>query len=503
MMSRLIPALLAIGGLAAGSAPARAQDLPTATPESVGLSSERLDEATRRLQSHVDAGDIAGVVAAVVRHGRLVYLEALGALDRERGLAMRDDALFRLYSMTRPITSLAAMILWEEDRFALDDPVSRYLPQFADQRVFADASNPDRTASRPRRTEMTVEHLLLHTSGLGSRASPIYRAEQVRLRSITLPRMVSNAARVPLFVFRVDSSRADRFGPAYGPGPDGELRPNAIEVVPFTEQPALIEGGVGLVSTVRDYLRFALMFLNGGERNGVRVLQPATVALMTVNRVPDTLLPIGFGTPQPGRGWALGFSVVMDADASPHPVREGTFWWDGSSGTRFFIDPVEDMVTVIMAAASPARGNGFREDFTEAVYRADRLTPCEEEVLLARSAYATPRSVAPQRGRARRAPVADQHGDHRTGSTPSRRDPRHPVRAGGGSKQCPPACVAALEQCASSVRSDTGVRRAGRHSGDEKRSAAFQRESWGDESFQMAPASPPNRSQTSLVLWHQ
>ena len=414
MMCRLVIALLAIG-LAAGSRPVRAQELPAATPESVGLSSERLDAATRRLQSHVDARDVAGVVAAVARHGRLVYLEALGELDRERGLAMRDDALFRLYSMTRPITSLAAMILWEEDRFELDDPVSRYLPEFADQRVFVDAANPDLAATRPRRTEMTVEHLLLHTSGLGSRGSPVYRAEQVRLRSIALPRMVSNAARVPLFedpgtrwrygisttilgrlievwsgmpfdeflrervfeplgmtdtVFRVDSSRADRFGPAYRPGPDGELRPYAIEVVPFTEQPLLIEGGVGLVSTVRDYLRFAQMFLNGGELDGVRVLEPDTVALMTVNRVPDALLPIGFGAPQPGRGWTLGFCVVTDAAASPHPVREGTFWWDGSSGTRFFIDPVEDMVTVVMAAASPARGNGFRENFTAAVYDA-------------------------------------------------------------------------------------------------------------------------------------
>ena len=415
MTPRLVLVLLAIGGLAGGGAQVRAQDLPTAIPESVGLSSERLDEATRRLQSHVDARDIAGVVAAVVRHGRLVYLEALGELDRERGLAMRDDALFRLYSMTRPITSLAAMILWEEDRFELDDPVAMYLPEFADQRVFVDASNPDMTATRPRRTEMTVEHLLLHTSGLGSRSSSIYRAEQVRLRSITLSQMVSNAARVPLFedpgtrwrygisttilgrlveiwsgmpfneflqervfeplgitdtVFRVDSSRVNRFGPAYRPGPDGELRPHAIEVLPFTEQPALMEGGVGLVSTVRDYLRFAQMFLNGGELDGVRVLQPDTVALMTTNRVPDALLPIGFGTPQLGRGWTLGFCVVMDADTSPHPVREGTFWWDGSSGTRFFIDPVEDMVTVVMAAASPASGNGFRETFTAAVYHA-------------------------------------------------------------------------------------------------------------------------------------
>ena len=415
MPSRLTLFSLCIAALAAASATVGAQELPRATPESVGLSSERLDEATRGLQAHVDAGDVAGVVAGVVRHGRLVYLEALGELDRERGMPMRDDALFRLYSMTRPITSLAAMILWQEDRFELDDPVSRYLPEFAGQRVFAEAADPDVAATRPRRTEMTVEHLLLHTSGLGSRGSAIYRAEQVRLRSITLPRMVGNAARVPLFedpgtrwrygisttilgrlvevwsgmpfdeflrqrvleplgmtdtVFRVDPSRADRFGPAYRPGPDGELRPHAIEVVPFTEQPALIEGGVGLVSTVRDYLRFSQMFLNGGELDGVRVLEPDTVATMTVNRVPDALLPLGFGNPQPGRGWTLGFSAVMDADVFPYPVSAGTFWWDGSSGTRFFIDPVQDMVTVIMAAASPSYGNGFREGFTAAVYAA-------------------------------------------------------------------------------------------------------------------------------------
>ena len=418
MTRRLFLVFVAIFGLAAGNAHLRAQDatkLPAATPESVGLSSERLEDATRRLQAHIDAGDIAGVVAAVARQGRLAYLEALGELDRERGLAMRDDALFRLYSMTRPITSLAAMILWEEDRFELDDPVSMYLPEFADQRVFADASNPGMTATRARRTEMTIEHLLLHTSGLGSRGSAIYRAERVRLRSIPLPQMVGNAARVPLFedpgtrwrygisttilgrlvevwsgmpfdtflqervfeplamtdtVFRVDPSRADRFGPAYRPGPDGALRPYAIEEVPFTEQPTLIEGGVGLVSTVRDYLRFAQMFLNGGELDGVRVLQPETVAMMTVNRVPDALLPIGFGNPQPGRGWTLGFCVVMDADVSPLPVSEGTFWWDGSSGTRFFIDPVQDMVTVIMGAASPSYGGGFREGFVDAVYAA-------------------------------------------------------------------------------------------------------------------------------------
>ncbi len=392
-----------------------AQGLPTATPESAGLSSDRLARATAALQTHVEAGDIPGVVAAVARDGRLVYLAAVGHRDLETHSPMRADALFRLYSMTRPITSLAAMILWEEDRFELDDPVAMYLPQFEGQRVFVDAEEADLAQTRARHREITVEHLLLHTSGLGSRSSAIYRAEGVRLRSITLPQMVDNAARVPLFedpgtrwrygisttilgrlveiwsrmpldvfmqerifeplgmtdtVFWVDPSRADRLASVYRLSPDGDLRPHAIEQVPFTDPPALIEGGVGLVSTVADYVRFSQMFLNEGELDGRRVLRPETVALMTVNRIPDALQPIGFGRPTPGRGWTLGFSVVMDPDAFPFPVSEGTFWWDGSAGTRFFVDPVQNMVIVIMAQVSPAGGNGFREAFTMLVDQA-------------------------------------------------------------------------------------------------------------------------------------
>ena len=133
----------------------RAQNLPTATPESVGLSASGLDEATRQLRAHVDDGDVAGVVAAVVRHGQLAYFESLGQIDLDAERAMPDDALFRLYSMTRPITSLAAMMLWEEDAFELDDPVSKFLPQFASQRVLVDAANPgpDRESATTRRDD--------------------------------------------------------------------------------------------------------------------------------------------------------------------------------------------------------------------------------------------------------------------------------------------------------------------------------------------------------------
>ena len=263
----------------AWGAPAFGQGLPTANPESVGLSSERLELVTDALQAHIDAGHMAGIVAAVVRDGRLVYMEALGQADIEAARPMPENAIFRLYSMARSITSLAAMILWEEGAFQLDDPISRYLPQFADQRVFADAGSPSMERTLPRNGDITVEHLLLHTSGMGSRSSRIYRAEGVRLRTISLEQMVDNAARTPLFEdpgtnwrygisttilgrlvevwsgmpldeflqqrvleplgmtdtgFWVEPNKADRLATVYRPT-DGELQPYQIEDVPFTD----------------------------------------------------------------------------------------------------------------------------------------------------------------------------------------------------------------------------------------------------------------------------
>ena len=411
----LRPALIAATCLTLAP-PAAAQDLAPASPESVGMSSDRLAEATGALQAHVNGSNIAGVVAAVARHGQLVYFEALGQRDRETGDAMARDDLFRLYSMTRPITSTAVMMLWEEGRFRLDDPIAQYLPQFADQRVFIDAGAPDLARTRAREGDITVRNLLTHTSGIGSRSSAIYRAEQVRLRSITLPQLVDNAARVPLFedpgtrfrygvsttilgrlvevwsgqpfeeflaerlfgplgmtdtVFWADGERADRLTTVYRlDDGSGELYPWAIEQVPFTERPALIEGGVGLLSTVMDYLRFAQMFLNGGSLDGVRVLEPETVELMTRNHVPDSVMPLSRGGYMAGSGWGLGFNVVLDASRYAFPVGDGEYWWDGSSGTRFSIDPEHGLITVIMAAVSPSRGGGFREEFKALVHRA-------------------------------------------------------------------------------------------------------------------------------------
>ena len=396
--------------------PVFAQDLQRATPESVGLAREGLERATEALQAHIDAGHIAGIVAAVVRHGKLIYFETLGHRDLQARDPMPEDAIFRLYSMTRPITSTAAMILWEEGKFQLDDPISLYLPQFADQRVFVDASAPDMSRTRARSGDITVEHLLTHTSGIGSRNSPIYQAEQVRLRSITLPQMVNNAARVPLFedpgtrfrygisttvlgrlielwsgtpleefleervfkpiglndtAFWADGDRADRLATLYRPdNADNELYPYAIEDVAFTMRPTLIEGGVGLLSSVMDYVRFSQMFLNKGELDGKRLLRPNTVKLMTQNRVADSMLPLSSRGYMAGSGWGLGFNVVLESSAYTFPVGEGEYWWDGSAGTRFSIDPEHGIITVIMAQISPSRGGGFREEFKRLVYTA-------------------------------------------------------------------------------------------------------------------------------------
>lgn len=394
------------------SAGVNAQSVGFASPESVGLSSSGLQAATDRLQQHIDDGEIAGVVAAVVRDGKIVYFESLGLMDIEQVKPMRDDALFRIYSMTREVTSLAVLQLYEQGLFELDDPITKFLPQFEAQKVLLDSESTDIDASRLREGEITVAHLLTHTSGLGSRSSRLYREQRVRDKNISLDQMVDNAARVPLFhdpgtafrygihatilgklvevwsgqpfedylrenvflplemdstMFWAEGDDVDRLAELYRPT-DGRLLPYRIEAVPWTMRPRLIEGGVGLLSTVMDFVNFSQMVLDGGEFNGRQVLQPDTAALLYQNGVPDAAMPIGDSGYWQGSGWTLGgFNLVMDPSAYSWPVSEGTIWWDGSAGTRYFIDPQQDMITVIMAQVSPSRGGGFRENFTRLV----------------------------------------------------------------------------------------------------------------------------------------
>ncbi|HJO11582.1 MAG TPA: serine hydrolase domain-containing protein [Gammaproteobacteria bacterium] len=389
-----------------------AQGLGVASPQSMGLSASILDSATSRLQRHIDDGDIPGVVAAVARDGKIVYFESLGLMDLEQGKAMMENALFRTYSMTRQITSVAVLKLWQEGKFQFDDPIEMYLPQFADQQVLIDSSSSDASQARERVGDITIAHLLTHTSGLGGRGSGLYRANNVRDRNITLDEMVDNAARVPLFqdpgtqfrygihatilgklvevwsgqafedylqqelfeplgmsstMFWADPRNAPRLAKVYRPT-DGRLRPYAIESVPFTTEPRLIEGGVGLLSSVMDYMQFGQMLLNRGSYNGNEVLQQEAVDLAFENAIPDEVFPIGTRGHWTGSGWTLGgFNIVMDPAAYNHPVSADTIWWDGSAGTRYWIDPQQNMVIVIMAQVSPSGGNGFRENFKRLV----------------------------------------------------------------------------------------------------------------------------------------
>ncbi|MDG1180139.1 MAG: serine hydrolase [Gammaproteobacteria bacterium] len=378
------------------------------------MSSAALNSATARLQKHIDDGDIAGVVAAVARDGKLVYQVALGKLDRERDADMQEDALFRIYSMSREITSVAALRLFEEGAFKFDDPVSKYLPEFSDQRVLLNSESTDLEATRPRVGEMSIAHLLTHTSGLGSRSSALYRENNVRDRAQSLDAMVSKAARVPLFqdpgtefrygihatiigklievwsgqpfeeylqqnllaplgmtstLFWAEGNDADRLAQLYRPEA-GDLSPYAIETVPWTQRPVLVEGGVGLLSSVPDYVRFSQMVLDRGKIPGTeeRILSEATAALMYENAVPEAAMPIGDSRYWLGSGWSLGgFNVVLDPSTYAYPVSKSTIWWDGSAGTRFFIDPIEGTVIVIMAQVSPSNGGGFRENFSHLV----------------------------------------------------------------------------------------------------------------------------------------
>ena len=411
MLLRLAPSLLSLLALVLPVF-AFAQSLQPVDPASVGMDGEKLDSVTARLQRHIDDGDIPGVVAAVARNGRLVYFESLGESDLENGREMAPDTLFRIYSMTRQVTSVAVLQQYEQGRFAFDDPIAMYLPEFADQRVLLDPDGTDVSRTRERISDITVAHLLTHTSGLGPRSSALYREHNVRDKAISLDEMTSRAAQIPLFhdpgtafrygihatilgklvevwsgqpfdeylrdhlfeplgmdstIFWAEGDAAERLAVVYRPT-DGVLNPHRIEQVPWTSRPPLIEGGVGLLSTVPDFMRFSQMILNRGELDGRRVLQAETAELIFRNAVPEAAMPIGSGGYWLGSGWTLGgFNLVMDATAYDFPVSDGVIWWDGSAATRYFIDPNENMVMVIMSQVSPSRGGGFRENFKRLV----------------------------------------------------------------------------------------------------------------------------------------
>ena len=372
--------------------------MPRATPDSVGLSTEHLQQATALLRQLVADHKIAGAVAGVARKGKIAYLEPVGMQDLQTRTPMSERTLFRIYSMTKSVTAVAVMMLEEEGKFLLTDPVSKYLPEFSNVAVLVD---PQGTATRKAARPVTIADLLLHTSGLSHRTSDLYKREQVRSRAIGLPQFVTNIVKAPLMedpgtryrysegttvlgrlvevwsgrpfdvflrervlvplgmndtTFWVASDAASRLATVYSSAAAGGIQPIEIEEVPFTTKPNLIEGAVGLVSTVPDYLRFGQMLLNHGELSGVRVLEAKTVEMMTANGLSRAILK--------DRGGAMGWGLAnVNVQMNPSSPNVGEYGWDGTAGTIFWVNPSRELITILMTQSVPANPEGVRQKF--------------------------------------------------------------------------------------------------------------------------------------------
>ncbi|MCC7548065.1 MAG: beta-lactamase family protein [Burkholderiales bacterium] len=402
---------------------ASAAPLPEARPEDVGLSSQRLERLGTMIQQAVDSGEIPGAVVMVARKGRLVYQRAFGTQDPAHGVAMKTDAIFRIFSMTKPVVSVGAMMLVEEGRLGLHEPISKYLPEFKDMKIAVEGYDAATGASSfttvPARRPITVQDLLRHTAGLTygvflprhSQVGNLYREAKVfsapsleefsrtiarlPLRSEPgttweyshatdiLGRVVEVASGMPLDRFvserilqplkmtdtgwYVPQDKVSRLAQPL-PGREKDWFPELL--LDWTRPPAFFAGGHGLVSTVGDYLRFAQMLANGGVLDGVRLLGPKTLAYMTSDHV--FTADIGKGPnwlPGPGYGFGLGFGTRTAAGGSSWNGSVGDFYWGGYAGTYFWVDPEEELVPVFMMQ-EVARRNHYRALVRNAVYQA-------------------------------------------------------------------------------------------------------------------------------------
>jgi len=400
-------------------------ELPRADrPEDVGLSSARLQHLRNVLTADIEKGLLPGAVFLVVRRGKIACLETLGYRDREAGAAMKTDTIFRIASMTKPFTSVATMMLAEEGKLLVSDPVSQYLPEFATLKVAVDSDNARAKKLEKERLqrEMTVQDLLRHTSGLtyAHLAGPLLKKAYEAVNPIdekqTNIEMVGKLAKIPLAyqpgstwqygmstdvlgrVVEVASGiELDRFieerickplrlsDTSFGSIDDAraaqpQIDPASGKRPPMRQtgiRPNWISGGSGLLSTADDYARFCQMLLNGGELGGTRLLSPTTIALMKsdhltpeTKRSPST--PLLFGalapTAQLGLGFGLGFAVRTHAGRNPLPGSVGDFSWSGVTGTYFWIDPHQQLIAVLLTQA-PAQRLHYRYLMRTLVYQ--------------------------------------------------------------------------------------------------------------------------------------
>jgi CubicO group peptidase (beta-lactamase class C family) len=398
--------LLGVVALAAimGSLPmqAGARDLPTAKAESVGMSTERLARLDAVMKSFVDQGRLAGVVTMVSRHGKVVAFEAAGKRDIAANSPMQKDSIFRIYSMSKPITGVAMMMLFEEGKWQLNDPVSKYIPEFANLKVYGtDAGN--NVALKDQAHPMTMRELMSHTAGFtygffsNTPVDKLQREADVLNVNNTLDEFINRVAKLPLNAqpgsewhysisvdiqgyivqrlsgmpfeeflekrifkplgmvdtgFYVPKGKMERFAEFYNYDKDGKLQPEHAGLNhDFSVKPALASGGGGLVSTATDYMRFCQMLLNGGQLDGERLLSPLTVELMRTN-----VLAASMPILAPGAGFGLDFAVYTDPAVAGGLYGKGTFWWGGAAGTWFWIDPVNDLIVVGMIQQAAGTG---------------------------------------------------------------------------------------------------------------------------------------------------
>lgn len=384
-----------------------AEPLPQAAPEEVGLSSERLARIDSMIEGAIDDGLMPGAVALVARHGRIAYFKAFGMRDEAAGAPMRKDSIFRIYSMTKPFTSVAVMMLVEEGKLKLGDPVSKFLPELAELEVgietFVAATGEVRYHTAPAERQITVQDLLRHTSGMvygifgDTAVHRAYREGGIGAVDVTNQELVERLAEMPLLnqpgtvweygrstdvlgrlVEVVSGKSLGDFFAERITGPLGledtafYVTPNkftriaeplandkedlSLEYLDIEAPPEFEAGGQGLVSTAEDYARFCQMLLNGGALEGTRILGPKTVGYMTSDHVGDIDKGPRF-LPGPGYGFGLGFGVRTHEGLSSVPGSVGEFYWGGYAGTYFWVDPKEDMFAVYMMQSVSQRAH--------------------------------------------------------------------------------------------------------------------------------------------------
>ncbi|WP_416900902.1 serine hydrolase domain-containing protein [Micromonospora echinospora] len=399
-------------------------------PDEIGFDPARLARIDEHFGRYVDAGQLAGWQIVVTRRGHVAHSSTYGMRDAEAGAPVTPDTLWRIYSMTKPVTSVAAMILWEEGRFELTDEISRWLPEFADVRVYAKGSAL-KPYTVPAVEPIRVWHLLTHTAGLTygfmqtSVVDGLYRAAGYDLHwpdGVDLAGASEALARLPLLfqpgsawgysvatdvlgrlvevvsgqrlddfvadrILRplgmtdthwwVDGDDAERLGALYVPDPrTGRILRHDQFGAAARRKPGLLAGGSGLISSAYDYHRFTQMLLRGGELDGARVLGPRTVRFMTRNHLPGgrdlaALSTGGFAESIfDGVGFGLGFAVVQDPVPGRVPSSVGEYYWGGVASTAFWVDPVEEVTALLFTQLMPSSTYPLRSQLRQLVYSA-------------------------------------------------------------------------------------------------------------------------------------